>query len=167
MVTASKRISSPAKGRDWRRLLATLRRLVRACLVRLDSVHASLAERELLRSQHFADTAHVNSELLVSSRRGCGIGLVGRTRNANGSQSKLDAGYAATDFAIDWERQQATYATGKTRIISSPAIDSLKSQVIDSARRTANRVPAVVCVRALPHCFAPFPGDLMGNTKRF
>ena len=94
------------------------------------SVHVSLAERQLLPAQHIADTGYVNSDLLVNTRRDYGIDLVGPSRNDNGWQAKLGAGYAAADFTIDWEHQQATCPMGKTSTSWSPAIDHFKNHVV-------------------------------------
>jgi transposase len=117
------------------------------------SVHASLVERDLLPSQHIADTGYVNSELLVSTRRDYDIDLVGPTRNDNGWQAKLGAGYAAADFTIDWEHQQATCPMGKTSISWTPAIDNAKNQVIKIKFGTTDCRPCPsrsLCTRASP-----------------
>jgi transposase len=48
-----------------------------------ETIHASLAEHNLLPAQHVADTGYVNSALLVSSRTTYQIELIGPTRGDN------------------------------------------------------------------------------------
>jgi len=117
------------------------------------SIHAALAESDLLPAQHIADTGYVNSELLVSTQRDYGIDLVGPTRNDNGWQAKLGAGYAAADFDFDWERKQATCPMCKTSISWSPAVDRFKNQVIKIKFGTTDCQPCPsrnLCTRASP-----------------
>lgn len=94
------------------------------------SVHISLAERQLLPAQHIADTGYVNSDLLANTWQDYGLDLIGPSRHDNGWQAKLGAGYAAADFAIDWEQQRAICPMGKMSTSWSPAIDHFKNQVI-------------------------------------
>ncbi len=95
-----------------------------------ESVHSSLAERHLLPAQHITDTGYINSDLLVSTKRDFSIDLCGPSRSDNGWQAKLGAGYAAADFTIDWQQQQATCPMGKMSISWSPAIDHFKNHVV-------------------------------------
>ncbi|MBW7940047.1 MAG: IS1182 family transposase, partial [Candidatus Omnitrophica bacterium] len=117
------------------------------------SIHLSLAERDLLPSQHIADTGYVNSELFVSSQDEYEIDLIGPSRNDNGWQSKSGTGYAAADFTIDWDHKQATCPMGKTSVSWSPAIDRFKNRVIKIKFGVTDCAPCPsrsLCTRADP-----------------
>jgi hypothetical protein len=95
-----------------------------------ETIHASLAEQHLLPAIHVADTGYVNATLFVSSQTTYGIDLIGPTRGDNHWQAKDAAGFAARDFTIDWEQQQAICPMGKTSNSWTPAIDRFKKPVI-------------------------------------
>jgi transposase len=95
-----------------------------------ESIHASLAEHKLLPDKHVADTGYVNSTLFVSSQTAYGIELIGPTRGDNHWQAKDGAGFAARDFTLDWEQQQAICPMGKPSNSWTPAIDKRKNEVI-------------------------------------
>jgi transposase len=95
-----------------------------------ERIHASLAEHKLLPDKHVADTGYVNSTLFVSSQTSYGIELIGPTRGDNHWQAKDGEGFAARDFKIDWDQQQAICPMGKPSNSWTPAIDKLKNQVI-------------------------------------
>jgi transposase len=94
------------------------------------TIHADLAEQSLLPAQHIADTGFVNSKLFVDSRNDYGIELIGPTRADNHWQAKTGTGFAASEFVIDWDAQQATCPNGKTSASWTPAIDKFKNHVI-------------------------------------
>jgi transposase len=89
------------------------------------TIHAALAERGLLPSIHIGDTGYVNAELLVEARQHYGVELVGPTRGDNHWQVKDRLGFAARDFVVDFERQEATCPAGQTS--SSWATESTHS----------------------------------------
>ena len=93
-------------------------------------IHNALAEHDLLPDIHIADTGYVNSELFVDSQERHQIELIGPTRSDNHWQAKEGAGFAAADFAIDWEQQQVICPEGKASINWTPAIDKFKNHVI-------------------------------------
>jgi transposase len=94
------------------------------------AIHATLAEQELLPERHIADTGFVNSKLLVDSEQLYGIDLIGPTRDDHHWQAKDGAGFAACDFVIDWEHQQARCPAGKLSNSWTPAIDRYKNEVV-------------------------------------
>ena len=94
------------------------------------AIHVALAEHELRPAQHIADTGFVNSKLFVASREQYGIELIGPTRSDNQWQAKEGAGFAAQNFVIDWEHEQATCPEGQVSSSWTPAIDRAKSEVI-------------------------------------
>lgn len=94
------------------------------------SIHAGLAEDHVRPAQHVADTGHVNSKLLVESRRDYGLDRMGPTRADTHWQAKTGTGCAASDFVMDWAAHQATCPAGKTSASWTPAIDRFKTAVI-------------------------------------
>lgn len=84
-------------------------------------IHGALAERGLLPSLHIADTGFVNADLLVDARQRHGVELVGPTRGDNQWQVKQGMGFAARDFKVDFERQQATCPAGQASESWTPA----------------------------------------------
>ena len=94
------------------------------------TIHNALAEHELLPDIHIADTGYVNSELFVDSQEQHQIELIGPTRSDNHWQAKEGTGFAAADFAIDWEQQEAICPGGKASVSWTPAIDKSKNHVV-------------------------------------
>jgi transposase len=94
------------------------------------AIHEGLRDADLLPGKHAVDTAYVDAELLVTSRRDYGVDLVGPTRPDYRWQSKAAEGFAARDFTIDWERQQATCPEGRTSVSWTPAVDRGHNAVI-------------------------------------
>jgi transposase len=94
------------------------------------AIHEALRDADLLPSKHMADTAYVDAELLVDSRREYGVDLIGPTRPDYRWQSRAGEGFAASDFTIDWDREQATCPEGRTSLGWSPAVDRGHNEVI-------------------------------------
>jgi transposase len=94
------------------------------------AIHEGLRDADLLPGKHAVDTAYVDAELLVTSRRDYGVDLVGPTRPDYKWQSRAGEGFAASDFMIDWDRQNATCPEGRTSISWSPAVDRGHNEVI-------------------------------------
>jgi transposase len=93
-------------------------------------VHDDLRGAEVLPGKHIVDTAYVDAELRVDSRREYGVDLIGPTRPDYRWQSKAGEGFAASDFTIDWDRQEATCPEGHTSTSWSPAVDRGHNEVI-------------------------------------
>jgi hypothetical protein len=72
----------------------------------------------------------VHSELLVSSKTTYDSELIGPTRGDNHWQAKDGNGFAARDFTIDWEQQQAICPMGQVSNSWTPAVDRFKNNVI-------------------------------------
>jgi transposase len=94
------------------------------------AIHAALRGTDLLPEKHIADTAYVDAELLVDSRRQYGVDLIGPTRPDYRWQSRAGEGFAASDFTIDWDQQRATCPEGRTSLSWSPAVDRGHNDVI-------------------------------------
>ena len=78
-------------------------------------IHQALADKQLLPSEHFVDSAYVSAEHLVRAKQQH-IELVGPTRKNASWQSKLEGGYDETQFDIDWEAKVVTCPEGKQSI---------------------------------------------------
>lgn len=93
-------------------------------------IHQVLRKQDLLPGKHLADTGYVDAELLVSSQKEYGVDLIGPTRPDYKWQAKDGAGFAASNFTIDWEGQQAICPEGRTSASWTPAVDRGHNEVI-------------------------------------
>jgi transposase len=93
-------------------------------------IHEALEEHDLLPETHLVDTSYVDAKLLVSSQQDYDVDLLGPTRLDCHWQARAKQGFDASNFEIDWERQQATCPSGKTSINWSPAVVDGGSEVI-------------------------------------
>lgn len=93
-------------------------------------IHAALQQRSLLPSLHIADTAYVNSALLVQSREHYGLELVGPTRHNNLWQAKQADGFMVDDFSIDFASQRAVCPAGKTSLNWQPTLSPYGKPII-------------------------------------
>lgn len=80
----------------------------------LPRIHQGLAEKSLLPSQHLVDTGYMSADMLVQSQDIHQVDLVGPSRKDQKWQAMAGEGYAAADFQIDWDNQQATCPQGHT-----------------------------------------------------
>lgn len=78
----------------------------------LPHIQQALADQSLLPSQQLVDTAYVSAELLVQSQALHQVELVGPARKDQQWQALTGEGYAAADFHVDWDAQQATCPQG-------------------------------------------------------
>jgi transposase len=95
------------------------------------AIHEELRGFDLLPGKHAVDTAYVDAELLVTSRREYGVELIGPTRPDYRWQSRAGEGFAARDFTIDWDGEQATCPEGRTSVSWTPAVDRGHNAVIE------------------------------------
>jgi transposase len=70
-------------------------------------IHAHLAEKDLLPSEHLLDNGYMSAEHLVTSRHEHNVDLVGPVAEDNSWQAQAEEGFAIASFVIDWEKQQA------------------------------------------------------------
>ncbi|MDZ4876545.1 MAG: IS1182 family transposase ISNpu1 [Chroococcidiopsis cubana SAG 39.79] len=95
-----------------------------------ESIHTSLAKKDLLPSKHIVDTGYLDAQLLVTTQQQHQVQLLGPTRSDLRWQSKAGNGFAASDFKVDWQQQVAICPEGKTSASWTPAIDGRNNQVI-------------------------------------
>jgi transposase len=102
------------------------------------SVHAALAQKDLLPGEHLVDTGYLAAKLLVSSQADYGVDLVGPLPGDSSWQALANEGFAFADFAIDWAAEQVTCPSGQTSYIWTPARDRHGNDVIHVAFRRAD-----------------------------
>jgi transposase len=126
------------------------------------AIHKSLGGLDLLPGKHVAETAYVDGELLVESRREYGVDLIGPTRPDYRWQSQAGEGFAASDFTIDWDQQRATCPEGRTSISWTPAVDREHNEVIKikfSAKDCGGCPARVRCTEAKRRSITVRPRD--------
>ena len=78
-----------------------------------ESIHQSLANKELLPSEHLVDAGYVDGTLLVESKQKHDLELIGPVRDNVSWQSKNPDAYDLSQFKINWKNQQVTCPQGK------------------------------------------------------
>jgi transposase len=78
----------------------------------ISAIHADLAEKELLPSQHLVDAGYVTIANLVQSQSDHKVDLIGPTLKTHWYQA--ETGYDLTHFSIDWEAKTVTCPQGCT-----------------------------------------------------
>lgn len=88
---------------------------------RTEVIHQALADKQLLPSEHFVDSAYVSAEHLVKAQQQQ-IELVGPTRKNPSWQSKIEGGYDETHFDIDWDAERVTCPKGNVSMSWKPRV---------------------------------------------
>ncbi len=73
----------------------------------LPDIHTNLEQHELLPELHLVDAGSTDAEALVAAQTAYQVDLIGPTAKDYRWQAREQNGYALSDFAIDWEREQA------------------------------------------------------------
>lgn len=107
----------------------------------LSHVYEDLKDHALLPETHLVDTGYVDAELLLSSQQDYDVALLGPARLDHQWQARAKQGFDASNFEIDWERQQATCPSGKTSLSWSPALVNGSSDVIKINFSSKNCAP--------------------------
>jgi transposase len=79
-------------------------------------VHASLAPRALLPTEHLVDKGYTDSQVLVESQRTYGVTLIGPVADDPSWQARAGAGFDKAHFLVDWDQQVVTCPQGKQSI---------------------------------------------------
>ncbi len=98
----------------------------------VEQIHTRLDSRGLLPSEHFLDAGYTSAELLVETRAGSGITVIGPVRPDTTSQAVRAAGFGKTAFAIDWRAKKAICPRG--------AASKYWTEGIDHNQRSAIRI---------------------------
>ncbi|WP_054536962.1 transposase [Herpetosiphon geysericola] len=76
------------------------------------TIHAALAEKQVLPSIHFVDAGYTDTTLLLHSQQQYGIDLYGPVAADPSWQARQQTGYDHTAFQLDWETKTATCPQG-------------------------------------------------------
>jgi transposase len=111
-------------------------------------IHQALDSKDLLPSEHFVDTAYVDSGHLVTSQADHNIDLIGPARLDTCWQAQSNNGFDLSSFAIDWQAQSCTCPAGNTNVAWRPKIDDRGNQVIEVRFAASDcRVCTLRCLR--------------------
>ncbi|MFE5581255.1 IS1182 family transposase [Kitasatospora sp. NPDC056531] len=90
----------------------------------LEPIHQALQRRRLLPARHYLDSGYPSAELIVGSAKTYGVALITPVLLDTSRQAKAQEGFAADDFTIDWDNQQAVCPAGKTSATWTPNIQN-------------------------------------------
>ncbi len=82
----------------------------------VEVVHRSLRRRGLLPSEHLVDKGYTDAKVLVHSRAEHGVAIVGPIAQDPSWQTRENAGFDKSAFAVDWEAKTVTCPAGKQSI---------------------------------------------------
>jgi transposase len=114
-------------------------------------VHASLAERDLLPSEHLVDKGYTDSHVPVDSRRHFGVGIIGPVADDPSWQARAGEGFDESAFLVDRERRVVTCPAGKRSISWLPDTHPKNGMVFEArfARKDCTPCPPRArCTRA-------------------
>ncbi|QBD77289.1 IS1182 family transposase [Ktedonosporobacter rubrisoli] len=94
------------------------------------TIHEGLRHKGLLPEQHIVDAGYVDAQLFHQSQQDYDIDLVGPPHPDVKWQARQQTGFAAGQFAIDWQTQQAVCPEGHASMSWTPAIDNRHNEVI-------------------------------------
>jgi len=94
-----------------------------------DTIHAALADKDLLPDEHLLDAGYVDAALLVASQQQ-GVDLVGPVRADTSWQARAGRGFDVSCFIIDWAQHTLTCPRGRTSHIWSESHDTFDNPVI-------------------------------------
>jgi len=83
-------------------------------IVMLPTIHAALAEKDLLPAEHLVDSGYIVAEDVLTSRETYGIEVVGPIHGEPSWQARAGNGFDIAAFKIDWGARQATCPQGHT-----------------------------------------------------
>lgn len=115
------------------------------------TLHEKLSQKGLLPDPHLVDPGYTDSDLLVISQQEYALELLGPVQLDNCWQAKTEQAYAAADFVIDWEQQQATCPEGKLSRAWRPRHDKYDNPIIEIWFERADCTPCLSrarCTRA-------------------
>jgi transposase len=104
----------------------------------MEAIHADLAHKDLLPSEHIVDTGYMDSDLLVSSRRQYDVDLLGPVIGDTSWQAREATGFDLSAFRVDWAAREVTCPEGHTSVKWCPTHDRHGNDVIHIEFATAN-----------------------------
>jgi transposase len=82
----------------------------------VESVHAALAQRGLLPTEHLVDKGYTDAQVLVDSQQTYGVTLIGPVADDPSWQARTGTGLDTSPCGVDWERQVVTCPMGQPSI---------------------------------------------------
>jgi transposase len=82
----------------------------------LPTIQDHLADRQVTPGEQIVDAGYVSADHLISSRTEHGIELLGPLANEPSWQATAGNGFAAAQFVLDWEAQQARCPQGQLSV---------------------------------------------------
>lgn len=89
----------------------------------LPPIHEALKAKHLLPEVHLADTGSIDARSIIESQAAYGVDLLGPTLSDYHWQAKAAQGFAASDFALDWEQKRAACPEGQISYCWTPFLD--------------------------------------------
>ncbi len=110
------------------------------------TIHAQLAERDLLPAEHLLDSGYISADNLVDGHQQ-GVDLVGPVQVDLSWQAQAGLGFDASSFFIDWDKQRAICPQGA--VSNKWTTRQLNKQQVYNFR-----FPRGACSRCVvrPHC---------------
>src|SRR5262245_1266097 len=84
-------------------------------------VHTSLAQRDLLPSEHLVDRGYTDSHVFLDSPRAYGVTIIGPVADDPSWQAHTEGGFDKSRFRIDWDHQVVTCPAGKQSLSWLPS----------------------------------------------
>lgn len=94
------------------------------------TIHAALAERDLLPAEHLVDAGYTDADLLVTSRTEHNIDVVGPVAKDGSWQAHAGQGFDIGNFSVDWTAQTVTCPQGKQSVGWRTCAESSGQEVI-------------------------------------
>lgn len=95
-----------------------------------ETIHAELAARDLLPSEHLLDTGYMSVSHLITARTDYEVELLGPVLPDNSWQAQAGKGFDSTAFDIDWDEQTVTCPQGQVNHTWSSSHDQTGQEVI-------------------------------------
>jgi transposase len=97
----------------------------------LPTIHASLAQQDLLPREHLVDAGYVDAAVLAESQREHDLAVVGPAPSDTSWQARAGEGFAVACFAFDWETHTATCPQGHTNTKWAVTHDQHGNEIIN------------------------------------
>ncbi len=79
----------------------------------LPTIHAHLAERDLLPAEHLVDKGYTDARTLLTSQSTYGVTIIGPVADDPSWQAQAGAGFAKADFQVDWPGKRVICPQGQ------------------------------------------------------
>ena len=122
-----------------------------------DTIHAHLAQKDLLPGEHLLDAGYVDAGNLATAQQDHAVALIGPVALDTSWQAKTRQGFDIPCFTIDWEAHAVTCAQGQRSRLWSPGQDAYGNEIIDVYFATARspRLPHAPAMHAGSHTAPP------------